>query len=113
MQELYLDEISLVVGMVGVLVILWGILLGFVQLVSSEIYRLRGQDTQSQREELRQHVGYYLSLSLEFLIAADIIHTILQPSLQELAVLGAIVAIRTVISFSLSWELSQSERRSG
>jgi uncharacterized membrane protein len=44
-------------------------------------------------------------LSLEILIAADIIDTIIQPSLDELAILGGILAIRTVISFSLSWEM--------
>jgi Protein of unknown function (DUF1622) len=46
-------------------------------------------------------------LGLEFLIAADIIHTVLTPTLADLAILGAIVAIRTVISFSINWELRQ------
>ena len=54
---------------------------------------------------LRHQLAYYLLLSLEFLIAADILDTIVQPSLEELAVLGGILAIRTVISFSLSWEM--------
>jgi len=48
---------------------------------------------------------YYLLLSLEFLIAADIIDAIVQPSREELAILGSVLAIRTVISVSLSWEL--------
>ena len=46
----------------------------------------------------------------EFLIAADIVHTVLTPTLADLAILGAIVAIRTVISFSINWELRQASR---
>src|SRR4051812_21592132 len=36
------------------------------------------------------------------LIAADIIDTLMKPTTQDLIVLGAIVAIRTVISYSLN-----------
>jgi uncharacterized membrane protein len=51
-------------------------------------------------------LGYYLLLGLEFLIAADIIDTLMKPATQDLIVLGAIVAIRTVISYSLNSELA-------
>ena len=46
-------------------------------------------------------------LGLEFLIAADIIRTIVKPSLEELAILGSIVVIRTVINYFLGKELRQ------
>ena len=39
------------------------------------------------------------------MIAADIIHTIFEPSLQELTILGSIVGIGTVISYFLNLEL--------
>ena len=42
--------------------------------------------------------------------ASDIVESILKPSLQELTHLGVIVVIRTVISFSLNWELSQERK---
>lgn len=45
-------------------------------------------------------------LGLEFLVAADIIRTVaVQPSLENVAVLGLIVLIRTFLSFSLEVEL--------
>ena len=62
------------------------------------------------KEDLRHHLGYYLLLGLEFLIAADIVHTLLTPTLADLAILGAIVASRTLISFSINWELRQASR---
>ncbi|MFC1780839.1 DUF1622 domain-containing protein [Planctomycetota bacterium] len=41
----------------------------------------------------------------DLLIAADIVSTIFHPTLEEVAVLGSIVAIRTVISFFLNREM--------
>ena len=56
-------------------------------------------------------LGYYLLLGLEFLIAADIIDTLMKPSLQDLIVLGAIVLIRAVISYSLNGELKSDQQQ--
>jgi len=46
-------------------------------------------------------------MGLEFMIGADIVRTLIRPSLQELAVLGSMVAIRTVISFFLNKEMGK------
>lgn len=107
----WLHHISLAVGTIGLGVILWGVLLSAVKFVSSEWSALRGKAVDEEKEALRHRLGYYLLLGLEFLVAADIVHTVLTPSLRELAILGAIVAIRTVISFSINWELRQEMRR--
>ncbi|HAV61471.1 MAG TPA: hypothetical protein DCY13_03800, partial [Verrucomicrobiales bacterium] len=64
---------------------------------------------QADRRKLRSSLGYYLLLGLEFLIAADIIETLNHPGTQELIVLGAVVAIRTIISWSLNNELKERE----
>lgn len=106
-----LNQISLFVGVIGVGIIVWGVLVGLLKFVKTEWSSLRGSDTTEAKESLRHQLGYYLLLGLEFLIAADIIHTVLTPSLGELAILGSIVAIRTVISFSINWELRQSGLR--
>jgi uncharacterized membrane protein len=44
---------------------------------------------------------------LEFFIAADLITSILQPTLNDVIVLAVIVAIRTVVGYSLNAELSE------
>jgi uncharacterized membrane protein len=43
-------------------------------------------------------------LSLEFFIAADLIRTVIQPTLDEVVILAVIVAIRTVVGYSLDKE---------
>lgn len=56
--------------------------------------------------ELRSDLGRSILLGLEFLVAADIINTVaVAPTLQNLAVLGGIVLIRTFLSFSLEVEI--------
>src|SRR6478735_2423018 len=56
--------------------------------------------------DLRQRLGRAIVLGLEFLVAADILRTVRAvPTLYEVGVLGSIVLIRTVLSFSLEVEL--------
>jgi len=101
----YLHHASLGIGVLGVLVIVFGVACGLVRLVRIEIRAVRGVDVETERNRLRQVLGYYLLLGMEFLIAADIIDTLMNPSVQDLIVLGAIVLIRTIISYSLNAEL--------
>lgn len=55
----------------------------------------------------RQQLARGILLGLEFLVAADIIHTVaIDLSLKSVAVLAIIVAIRTFLSFSLEVEIS-------
>ena len=69
------EHISLAIGVIGVSVILWGVLLGVLRLVRLEWASLTGRDSLVEREDLRHHLGYYLLLGLEFLIAADRAYT--------------------------------------
>lgn len=107
----WINQISFGIGAIGLGVILWGVFLSSARFVRVEWSGLRGASVSEEKEALRHHLGGYLLLGLEFLVAADIVHTVLTPSLHELAILGAIVAIRTVISFSINWELRQEVRR--
>jgi uncharacterized membrane protein len=102
----YLHHASFGIGVLGVLVIVFGVLCGLVRFVRAEFSAARGLSVDEERKQLRHVLGYYLLLGLEFLIAADIIDTLMKPSTQDLVILGAIVAIRTVISYSLNSELA-------
>jgi uncharacterized membrane protein len=102
----YLHHASFGIGVLGVLVIVFGVFNGLVRFIRSEFCAARGLSVDEERKQLRHVLGYYLLLGLEFLIAADIIDTLMKPSTQDLVILGAIVAIRTVISYSLNSELA-------
>ncbi len=103
-----LNHTSLGIGICGVAIIVWGALLMLVRLLRLELTRIRGLRICREREALRHQFGSYLLLGLEFLIAADIIETVVNPTLEEVALLGGIVLIRTVISYFLDRELADS-----
>lgn len=102
-----IDIISLCIGSFGVIVIIWGSLMSAIDLCAVELKRFSGSDSFAKRSAIRHHLGFYLLMGLEFMIGADIVRTLIRPSLQELAVLGSMVAIRTVISFFLNKEMNR------
>lgn len=58
-------------------------------------------------QELRQRLGRGILLGLEFLIAADIIHTVaVELTFSTVGVLAVVVLIRTFLSFTLEAELT-------
>ena len=101
-----LESVAVGVGVIGVVVILWGVVTATVTVVKIELANLRKHRLPRERVRVRQQLGSSLLLGLEFLIAADVIRTVLQPTLEEVGILGGIVAIRTVISYFLHKELA-------
>ena len=66
---------------------------------------------QMPREEIRLHLGKWLTLALEFTVAADIMRTAVAPSWEAIGKLGAIIALRTVLNFFLEREMTLAEQR--
>lgn len=67
--------------------------------------RVNGQFGEAY-EQYKMHLGKMLILALEFLVAADIIRTVaLDQTLNNVAILGLLVLIRTFLSWSLSVEI--------
>ena len=55
---------------------------------------------------MRARLGRSILLGLEFLVAADIIATVaIEPTLQKVATLGALILVRTFLSLSLEVEI--------
>ncbi|MEZ4617584.1 MAG: DUF1622 domain-containing protein [Caldilineaceae bacterium] len=71
------------------------------------IQRLRGQTIADNFHTIRQHLGRGILFGLEFLVAADIIHTVaVELTFTTVGVLAIIVLIRTFLSFTLNLELT-------
>lgn len=82
-------------------------IVGFVVAVVLAIRTLaRGKGARAAYITLRNSIGLVILLGLEILVAADLVKTVTStPSLTDAAVLGIIVLIRTVLSFSLQIEI--------
>ena len=93
-----------VVELAGVAVLLLGALLAGGAFARRLSRRVVFQDAY---HGLRADLGRAILLGLELLVIADIIGTVaIEPTLQNLAVLAVIVAIRTFLSFALELEVS-------
>lgn len=95
---------SAIVEILGIVVIillaLYSIIIGIKQL-------FRKKQTEMVFRQIRQILGRGILLGLEFLVAADIIHTVaVELTFKTVGVLAIIVLIRTFLSFSLEVELS-------
>lgn len=87
---------------VGVLVIV----AGFVFALWRAAQRLAEKRSAEAYEAVRATFGRSVLLGLEILVAADLIRTIaVEPTLKNLAVLAALVGIRTFLSWSLEVEI--------
>ena len=101
----YFRHIMEVVGTsvdgVGVFIVAGGMVVATARLAVR-----RAHDTGNYYSLYRQDVGRAILLGLEFLIAGDIIRTVVvAPTLQNVVVLGMIVLIRTFLSLSLQLEI--------
>jgi uncharacterized membrane protein len=104
----YFRHIMEVVGTsvdgVGVFIVAAGMVAATIRLVLRLRDRVHG--TGNYYSLYRQDVGRAILLGLEFLIAGDIIRTVVvAPTLQNVVVLGMIVLIRTFLSLSLQLEI--------
>ncbi|MBP8239717.1 MAG: DUF1622 domain-containing protein [Saprospiraceae bacterium] len=102
-----INWIAIVIALVGSGVITWGAVLTTIRFVKVEMTFSNPDKKLQDRETIRYQFGTYLVLGLDFMLAADIIHTIHNPQLDELYILSIIVVIRTVISFFLYREIAQ------
>src|SRR4051812_35709185 len=88
------------------LVIFYGVVRAFLSWITSIV---RGP-SRMPSSRIRLELGGSLALALEFLLAADILETIISPSLQQVAILGAVAIIRTGLNYFLSKEMADESR---
>jgi uncharacterized membrane protein len=101
--EQTISDVVKVVEAVGAGIMVLGGLGAFV------VFALRARRAETVRGSypaLRRDLGRCILLGLEVLIVADIVRTIIvEPTLESVAVLGVIVVIRILLSFSLEVEI--------
>ena len=101
----FAEAAELLVGVAAVLVVVFGSLQAFVQIV-----RLAFTPTvpHGARKAIWRGYGMWLLLGLEFELAADIIGSVVAPSWQEIGKLGAIAVIRTFLNYFLERDIEST-----
>ena len=95
---------ALGIEMLGALIIVAGV--RRVAVTRGTVRFLLKLDEPGAYESYKHQIGRSLLLGLEFLVAADVVRTVaLEPTLDNVAVLGLLVVVRTFLSWSLTVEI--------
>jgi uncharacterized membrane protein len=94
--------ISYSLALFGALLVFYGGIRAAIMVIAREVLR-----RSYEYNDIRLDFTTKIVLALEFFIAADLIKSILQPTLNDVVVLAVIVAIRTVVGYSLNTELKE------
>jgi uncharacterized membrane protein len=86
-------------SVIGSALIIFGGLQAAIGLIRSAL----GRETKEKGRLKRQFTSYII-FGLEFFIAGDVLTTVLDPSIEDITLLGAIVLIRVILGYFLEKE---------
>ena len=105
--ERSLEVVAFGVDLIGVAIILYGFAVGLASYVRAVLETGGTQARYRRYQVVRCRMGIHLVLGLEFLIVSDVLTSIVSRSLEDLASLGAIVVIRTVLAYFLDRDMAE------
>ena len=98
----FAEYVALMLEAISILVVA----LGGVEAAYRSLWPLaRGRVTQGMRRAAWLSLARWLLLGLEFMLAADIVRTVVAPDWQDIGQLAAIALIRTFLNFFLERDL--------
>ena len=96
-----IETVSRGIEFIGVAVIVLAFLYAIIRSIAHW-----GQKKGNAYDRLRVFIGKALQLGLEFLVAADVIRTVLiEPTLQPLLALGLLIVVRTILNWSITVDI--------
>ncbi|WP_173708480.1 DUF1622 domain-containing protein [Clostridium beijerinckii] len=104
-----LEILIIVLQGLSITIIVWGVFLCLINFIKLEISTSNRSNIVKKITSAKNYLGSYILLGLEILISADIIDSILNPTMHDILRLAAIVIIRTVISYFLNKEMKATE----
>ncbi len=103
----FLGIFSLILDYIGAVIILYGGALAVIRTIQREIGRSSEPDYSDIQGDFTQKIVF----GLDFLIAGDVLNTIIAPTLESILLLGAIVGIRTIMVYFLTKEIRELGNR--
>jgi uncharacterized membrane protein len=99
--EILINISSIIFAYTGAAIILYGGILTVIRTVKQEILSSRGHTYHTIRRDFTHKIVF----GLDFLIAGDILKTIIAPTQEEIIFLGAVVIIRSILGYFLIKEV--------
>jgi len=107
MLELAVDYITLILNVMGALIVIYGSLYAFVRILKTEFGKSKKKF--HPYENIKRTYVQKLILALDFFVAADLLKLVVQPTMDEIILIALIVAIRTLLNYSLNKEIHLHE----
>ena len=107
-RSFYIDLITFGIDILAASVIIISVtmaVISFLKILKNPI-----KDQTMEKESIRLRLARGILLALDFEIGSDIIKTMQIPGIKELLILGVIVTIRIVLSWSLSKEIDRHNK---
>ena len=108
--HLIVEYIVIIIEIIVGIVVAAIVIIAIANLIRLFLSKIRKEQRQVYVHELVSRMLRGLLIALDFLIAADLLQTILDPTLEETAVLALIVILRILLSWSLSKEIEMSAK---
>ena len=108
--HLIVEYIVIIIEIIVGIVVAAIVIIAIANLIRLFLSKIRKEQRQVYVHELVSRMLRGLLIALDFLIAADLLQTILDPTLEETAVLALIVVLRILLSWSLSKEIEMSTK---
>lgn len=102
MLQYLIDISAFTFSSIGALIIIFGGTLASVKTLLREI-----RMSPFEYNDIRRDFTHKIIFGLDFLIASDILKTIVAPTQNEIIMLGAIVVIRTMLGYFLGKEATE------
>ncbi len=107
-RSFYIDLITFGIDILAASVIIISVIMAVISFL--KILKNPIKDQTMEKESIRLRLARGILLALDFEIGSDIIKTMQIPGIKELLILGVIVTIRIVLSWSLSKEIDRHNK---
>lgn len=105
-----IEYVILIIEIIVGIIVAGIVIITLADLLRSILSTLRQRQQQIHIRQIVTRMLRGLLIVLDFLIAADLLQTVLDPTLEETAVLALIVILRILLSWSLSKEIEMSTK---
>lgn len=106
----YLDWLIAILNIASIIILLVGIFLVLKNLFDWPPLKKDYEQRNFRNAEVRKLLASYILLSLEVLVVADIIESVIKPTWTDILKLAVIIIIRTIISYFLNLETQDKKQ---
>ncbi len=103
--HIIVEYIVLIIEIIVVILVAAIVIITLANLIKLLLSKIRKEQRQVYVHKIVARMLRGLLIALDFLIAADLLQTVLDPTLEETAVFALIVVLRILLSWSLSKEI--------